>query len=107
MTILTFFDTYGTMILSITLVLLLFTYWILIYRIWKLEMRMKMFDTRFANLEKTFVAVRDTVKDIAGKIAAFDLIKQGSIKLSAKSSVFGDVNVDLDLSKILGEKKDE
>jgi hypothetical protein len=100
-----FFATYGEMIIGLTLIALLATYWVLIHRIYKLQCAMEKFDGRFKALETYTSQGISIIKDIATKIAALELIKQGSIHLTAKSSVFGDVNVELDLSKILGEKK--
>ena len=100
--ILAFFEKYYTVILSVTLILLLLTYWVLIYRLKKLEFAMLKFDKRFSTLEDFTKKTTNTIVDIAKKISTLELIKQGSIKLHANSSMFGDLNIDLDLSKILG-----
>lgn len=104
--ILEFFAMYGEVIIGVELFLLILTYAVLIYRIKKLELAMLKFDGRFKTLETYTSNGISLIKDIATKISSFELIRQGSVKLTAKSSVFGDVNVDLDLSKILGEKKE-
>jgi hypothetical protein len=94
-----FFKTYGEMIIGVTLMLLLGTYWILIFRLKKLEYAMLKFDKRFERLENLFSDVGATVKNISSKISAFDMIKHGEIKVTGTTPI-GNIDLNVSLGKI-------
>ena len=100
-----FFAEYGEMVISITLILLLLTYWFLIYRIFKLEKAMRRFDGRFQSLESLFKTVKDNIVVIVDKMRHLEMLKTAVVKFSAKTPL-GPVDAEIELSKLF-EKKEE
>jgi hypothetical protein len=100
-----FFAEYGEMVISLTLMLLLLTYWFLIYRIFKLEKAMRKFDKRFESLEGLFKTVKDNIVVIVDKLRHLEMLKTAVVKFSAKTPL-GPVDAEIGLSKLF-EKKEE
>lgn len=98
-----FFSIYGEMIIGVTLILLLFTYWLLIYRIYALERSMKKFDKRFISLEGLFQTVKDNIVVIVDKMRHLEMLKTAVIKFSAKTPL-GPVDAEIELAKLFEKK---
>ena len=106
MNVVEFFEKFYPMIISITLILLLITYWILIYRIRKLQKSMEKFDGRFQKLEVLFNGVLVKIKDIAQVVQHLDILKTGELKITGKTPI-GDVNLNVNLGQLVEGKKEE
>ena len=103
MSIINFFNIYGEVIIGVTLIFLLITYWFLIYRILKLEHTMKKFDQRFEKLETTFGVVRDSIIEIVEKIKKFEMLKTAGIKFDATTPL-GPIKAEIALAKLFQKK---
>lgn len=98
-----FFAVYGEMIISLTLLLLLLTYWVLIYRIFKLEKSMRQFDGRFKALEQLFSTVKDNIVLIVDKLRHLEMLKTAVVKFNAKTPL-GPVDAEIELAKLFEKK---
>jgi hypothetical protein len=104
MNIFEWLNVWGEVVIAITLVFLLITYWILIWRINKLSKVMQKVNQIAKRWEDKLENMSGKLTYLANLASKLDIVKKGVLKLTGKTPL-GDVDIDISLSKLFEEKE--